>query len=192
MTSVSQRCWVNKYPLEGIKYLIWWEHSIPAHPAGPFAWGVMASGYHLVCFACPWNAAPQHSGEATSPSPAAKSSWKQAIPYCKTRPALSRVSEVALQLEGSHCGAGASARFPMLPCRALRRWKCGSLPELIISELPRGLVGHGAVLTQLHCCRFLCWPWMGVPMLRSIAECSYACSDFLQVVTKVFNSLQCK
>lgn len=60
------------------------------------------------------------------------------------------------------------------------------------SELPRGLVGHGAVLTQLHCCRFLSWPWMGVPVLRSIAECSYACSDFLQVVTKVFNSLQCK
>lgn len=150
MTSVSQRCWVNKYPLEGNKYLIWWEHSIPAHPAGPFAWGVMASGYYLVCFACPWNAAPQRSGEATSPSPAAKSSWKQAIPYCETRPALSRVSEVALQLEGSHCEAGASARFPVLPCRALRRWKCGSLPELIIFRAPER-AGPGTALCWHSC-----------------------------------------
>lgn len=123
--------------------------SLPT-PQVPFLWGVMARGYHLDYFSCSWNAVPQHSGKATSPSPAAKRSWKWTIAYCKSQAALSRVSEVSLQHKGATEEAGASARFPVLPCGALRHWKCGSLPQLIISLAPER-AGPGTALCWHSC-----------------------------------------
>lgn len=168
MTSVSQRCWVNKYPLEGNKYLICWEHSIPAHPAGPFPWGVMARGYHLDYFTCPWKAVPQHIGEATSPLLAAMRSWKWEIPYCKTGPAHAM---------------------------ALNHWKCGSLAELIISPAAEG-AGLGTAQCWHKCTAAASsagpsWGSQCCTPLQSVAV-PVGASTGSHSDGKIFNSLQCK
>lgn len=77
----------------------------PCQPSRPLPWGVMASGCHWDCFACPWNATPQPGGEATSPSEAVKSSWKWADQL------LPAFQEWALQHKG-RC----SERLMCLPC----------------------------------------------------------------------------
>lgn len=59
-----------------------WDAQSTQHPCQPrraLPWRVMASGCPWDCFACPWNATPQPSGEATRPSETVKSSWKWAI-----------------------------------------------------------------------------------------------------------------
>lgn len=72
----------------------------PCQPRRPQRWGAMASGYHRDCFACFWNSVSQPGSEATSPSQAVKSSWKWAIPSCKTQPAPSCISGASTAAQG--------------------------------------------------------------------------------------------
>lgn len=89
---------------------LWDAQSTFCHLHRPLPQGVMASGYNRDCFPCPWNVVPQPGGEARSPSQAVKSSWKWAVPCCKTPLAPSHISGMGTTEQGETLWeAGASA-----------------------------------------------------------------------------------
>lgn len=140
MTSVSLRCWVNKYPLEGNKCLICWERSIPAHPAGSFPWPVMASQVANIWIVL---LAPEMQYCSTVVRPPALHQRRRTDGGEQLL--VARPAQLCPAFQKGHCRTrGATerpaARFPVLPCRALRHWQCGSLPEQLISPAPGGLV----------------------------------------------------
>lgn len=183
MTSVSLRCWVNKYPLEGNKCLICWERSIPAHPAGSFPWPVMASQVANIWIVL---LAPEMQYCSTVVRPPALHQRRRTDG--SEQLLIARPAQLCPAFQKGHCRTrGAterpSARFPVLPCRALRHWKCGSLPEQPIPSSWRAGPGTALCWHSRTAAASSAGPGWGSQHCAPVQSVTVPLGTFLQVVT---------